>query len=357
MGHENETPPTQTSWDLTGDLTKMPLIAVLQFLEMGRQSGMLLVTSPDGASHQSVLREGGVVEAVSRHLRGAEALLAMLDLKTGKFAFSVREPSSAQEPSLALSPLIMEVVRLEDELERLLCALPGDSVPLALRNPHEVPVDPLECGADTVMAMIAARPGITLVELQATAPLARPKVRLAAAWLSFTDRMRSQQSMTGLPRIAPMAGCPPWYSRLLLLYPGGPRVLVGLSRLHAAHDAITSIRELAKGLDSGPAWMSIAPDDSAMARVRPNAGGLVSIACIPLDDAHHEAFKGLCATAALVFICQEESAEAFQLWRDIVPPRARVSRLICNPGPRLLESLRQFAEGTEAQRDAPKKDH
>jgi hypothetical protein len=331
-------------WDLSGDLTRMPLISVLQFLELSRHTGVLLLSAPDGRVSQCVLKDGAIVDASHRHLRGREALLGLLEWKAGRFAFGAREVPATLTQRTAISPLIMETVRLEDELERAMPAFPGENVPLALRNPHEVPMDPLDCGADSVMAAIAARPGVTVVDLERTLALAPSRVRLSVAWLSLTGRLRSRGSMGRLASMPKVPGPDDWYQRLLLQFPGGLRVVLATAPEQAMHDIIASITQLAKVLDSGPAWMSLAADGAAMARVRPRLGGLLSLACLPMMRAHAEAFKTFAATANLVLLCDPGSPELYGAWQSLVPPHIGVHPVHCDAaGSSLVDALRESA--------------
>ncbi len=327
----------------------MPLIAVLQFLELSRQTGVLLLTGTDGRVSQCLLREGAVAEASHRHLRGREALLALLGWKAGRFAFGARAVPETLTERLGISPLIMEMVRLEDELERAMAVFPGEEAPLALRNPHEVPMDPMDCGADAVMAAIAARPGVSLLDLERALGLAPVQVRLSVAWLSSTGRLRSRQSMGQLAAMPHAPERDDWYQRLLLQHPGGLRVVFATAPEQATHDIIAWITQLAKQLDSGPAWLSLAADGAAMARVRPRLGGLLSMACLPMTRAHVDAFTTFAATANLVLLCDPATPEQQAAWRSMVPEGIVVRRVHCAaPGSPLADALRAFASGVQA---------
>jgi hypothetical protein len=332
--------PGVADWDLTGDLSRMPIIAVLQFLELSRQTGVLVIQAEGGMTHQFQLCEGAVVGALSRHLRGRDAAMAILGLKSGRFAFGARE-IPADLARMNVTPLIMESVRLEDELERLSAFLPDEQAPLVLRSPHEIPIDPLECGADTVMATIAARPRVTMAQLEQIATIAPAKMRLAVAWLSSTGRLRSSQSVS----IHAARASNHWYSKMQVFYPGGLRVLLAVHPERAARDLIAAITALAKELDSGPAWMSVALDGGAIARVRPRAGGLLSLACLPGTPAHDASFRTFANTAGLVLLDSDVQAELLGAWEAAVPSRVARRTLRFSKGAGyLVEAMRGFAE-------------
>lgn len=338
--------PTPAAWDLEGDLDRLGLLSVLQFLESTRVDGAVLVTEPNGAISQFTLAAGMVTSAVFRSLRGREALLAILGIKSGRFGFQ-RGASSTRRDNLAVAPAIMDAVRLEDELERMAKSLPGPEVALALRNPHEVPIDPLECGMDTVMAAIAARPGVCLHELRSLVPLAPVKLRVSVACLAHNGRLHSEATMTEL---APVPWIDPddWYARLLLRHPGGLRLLMGTSPHDGPHDIIAAITALARALDAGPAWLSVAADGSSIARVRPRAGGLLSIASVPMHDTNTELFRRFAGTATLVLLCVDAPKELAAQWREASPSQVPLAKLRCSPkGGCVFQALREFALVTD----------
>jgi hypothetical protein len=345
----------EETWDLSGDLSRMPLISVLQFLDLGRQSGLIVVHCGQGRVHSCTLFEGAVIEASSRHLRGVEALIAMLELKSGRFVFGARVIDSPPATRIGVSHVIMESARLEDELERLLPFLPDEKTPIALRDPFEIPQDPLACGADTIMATVAGRPKITLLDLEQTVPFAPSKVRLALAWLSSSGRLRSKISSSSLVAFKLVTDPNDWYGKLLNRFPGGLRVLVGTNPHHGEHEVIASITNLAKALESGPAWMSLSPTGAAVARVRPRAGGLLSLACLPMAAAHEESFRNFSTTAGLVLLCSKAPADLLRAWRTAIPARVPRAPLKCEqPSDCLARALQAFSSKTELPLYSPR---
>lgn len=342
--------PHPTHWDLSGDIAKMALLSILQFLEMGKATGILRTESPDAPPGLCELREGRISSCALGHLHGREAVLAMLGQKTGLFAFASRDLSANHERAIAVGPMIMEAVRLEDELERVQGAHPGPDAALVLRDPHEIPLDPLECGGATVMATIAARPGTSAPTLERQLPLSPLQIALSVAWLASSGRLLSNQAVSCIRRLQPETDdC---RAKLLARYPRGLRVVYGLPPAHDSHELIASITEIARTFDAGPAWMSLAPDGAAMARVRPRAGGLLSIACIAATRSRSELFRSLAATADLLFVTDRAEEGVLESWRGLAPKHAPFSLLACNRANScLLEGLRQHALSLEAGDD------
>lgn len=340
------------AWALMGDIAQMPLASVLQFLEMGRHTGTLVCWTAEDRPAEIRLQEGAVASAQHQHLIGPEAVLAMLERRSGHFGFSVAPFDPSPSPRFSASPLIMEAVRLEDELERFSAGYPGESTMLHLRDPHEIPTDPVGCGADVVMATLSARNGATVRQLLDSLRLAPIKIRVTAAWLGSTGRLRACP-MTRVKTPPPFSAELRWFYELLRTFSGGLRVVVAVDPTSPGHDIITSIKHLAKSLDSGPAWISFGPDGTSMARVRPRGGGLLSIACVPMSESRESSFASLAATADLV-LCESATEEQVTRWQLV----ASGTPLLAVPhgsGAELLDALRQFAAsiaGTNAAKGA-----
>ena len=330
------------AWALTGDIARMSLASVLQFLELGRHTGTLVSGEPDERPGECLLNEGIIVAARHHHLVGPDAVIATLSRPKGRFAFSVAPFDVPEGPAMSASPLIMEAVRLEDEFERFSTGYPGDEFAMRLRDPHEFPTDPIGCGADVVMATLAARNGASVRQLLESVSLAPIKIRLAAAWLGYTDRLLERGgSRQNLPAMAEARLV--WFNHLLLLFSGALRVVLAIDGRNGAHNVINSIKALAKALDSGPAWMSFGPDGTAMARVRPRTGGLLSIACVPMTEEREGAFKELAATADLVLLCADAPNQQIARW-EAAAGRVAVLRFAAElKSSCLLDALERFA--------------
>jgi pSer/pThr/pTyr-binding forkhead associated (FHA) protein len=99
---------------LRGDLAKVPLFAVLQMLEMGRQNGCLAVQCEDGEGFLW-LDAGRVVHAESAKARGLEAALAIAQAGAGRFDFAPGSPAPEHSFDASVTEVILEATRLLDE--------------------------------------------------------------------------------------------------------------------------------------------------------------------------------------------------------------------------------------------------
>src|SRR5262245_46597117 len=76
--------------ELRGNLEQMPMVDLIQMLNMNRRSGVLAITTSYGAG-EIRLAEGEVIDAVYRRLEGEKAFYRLLGERVGRFAFSPGE--------------------------------------------------------------------------------------------------------------------------------------------------------------------------------------------------------------------------------------------------------------------------
>jgi len=109
---------------LEGLLKEVDLVDVIQLIEMGRKTGMLLLESPWGPG-RVYFQQGDPVYAMTERWKGVEAFNTMLTWKEGRFKLDQKAVSI--EPNISHSggqELLMEGVRLADEMEESLRSLP-----------------------------------------------------------------------------------------------------------------------------------------------------------------------------------------------------------------------------------------
>jgi len=99
---------------LRGDLAKIPMFAVLQMLEMGGQSGCLVVESHDGECGLW-LANGRLVHAETAKTRGLDAALEIAQTSVGRFEFTPASPAPENSFEASMTEVILEASRLLDE--------------------------------------------------------------------------------------------------------------------------------------------------------------------------------------------------------------------------------------------------
>jgi pSer/pThr/pTyr-binding forkhead associated (FHA) protein len=99
---------------LRGDFEQIPAFAVLQILEMGHQTGLLCVETPDGESW-TWLQEGRLIHAETQKREGFDAAIEMVQNSSGRFLF---EPGVAPDRctiDASVTEVILEATRILDE--------------------------------------------------------------------------------------------------------------------------------------------------------------------------------------------------------------------------------------------------
>lgn len=100
---------------LRGRLSEIPAFAVLQLLEVGRKTGRLDVTSPDGTS--SVWLEAGrPVHARFAGDFGVDAFLGIMLVEEGNFEFLSGDVAPQISLELSMAELLIEASRRRDEM-------------------------------------------------------------------------------------------------------------------------------------------------------------------------------------------------------------------------------------------------
>lgn len=102
---------------LQGDLTQIPMFALLQMLDMGGKTGVLDLNSPVGRSRLWLSR-GRPIHAESGNSRGYDAALEIARLPAGRFTFEPRGTLPEGTVAVSMSELLLEASRHLDEAAR-----------------------------------------------------------------------------------------------------------------------------------------------------------------------------------------------------------------------------------------------
>ncbi|MEP7008686.1 MAG: response regulator [Acidobacteriota bacterium] len=169
---------------LEGKIEDIPLADVLQTLNHGRQSGVLIVAA--GAIGRLVIAEGEIFGVSKGRLTGREAMIDLIATKKGRFRFISRSTSRERETAaerIDLHGALLEAAWLEDELMRVAIHLPPADGLLWLQHPPQTAQTARPLPIDDVAASLRRRPGVTLAELGADVALAPQRISLAIALL------------------------------------------------------------------------------------------------------------------------------------------------------------------------------
>lgn len=116
--HDSEQSAPSLAAAFRGDLSNFPLASVLMMLEMERRTGSLEVVSSGGKRAMLVLSTGlfASTDIGGESRPPVEVLREVLSWRSGRFAFRPRDAGSLPPPRGSVGALVLEAMRLEDEL-------------------------------------------------------------------------------------------------------------------------------------------------------------------------------------------------------------------------------------------------
>lgn len=130
-----------------GRVADMPVVDVIQTIEISRKSGVIQFTGGPGRNATIYFRDGKVIDAEAGTLQGEDAVYRLLTWNEGDFDVEFRTVRRREAISMSSQGLLMEGMRRLDEWSRLLEQLPPlghrfeiDAAELAVRL-GEVPDD------------------------------------------------------------------------------------------------------------------------------------------------------------------------------------------------------------------------
>jgi hypothetical protein len=299
--------------DLAGNIDAFGLFPVLQFLEGARASGMLSVQGKDGAG-TLIMVDGKIAGGEFGRLRHQEANIALLCVKRGRFLFESRGMALATIDSTSVTMLLLEVARLEDELEVRAHSLPERDVRVSLLEPTKDQLDPLETGVSRVVELLRTQGKVSLGELEEQLDLAPIKVQLALASLAATQAIRERPSHLSLPSIASLGDAPPWYITFLTQYAGGARLVLAYSAFGSMDALEATLINLAQAMEAPAPKIPALGAEVAMLRLRSRFSGLLSLTLLPLRRQHRAHFVEAVPSADIVLLSADAFGEELRSW-------------------------------------------
>ena len=97
-----------------GSLAEIPTFAVLQILEMGRKTGLLLLESDQGPG-KLWLCAGAPIHAETKLQKGFDAAVAVVNMASGRFTFEPQREPSERTIQASVTELLLEASRIQDE--------------------------------------------------------------------------------------------------------------------------------------------------------------------------------------------------------------------------------------------------
>jgi hypothetical protein len=305
---------------LSGLLAAFPVSELLEFFTEFRKRGRLDLVNWWGTAASCSVASGVVFDARCGHLRGAEAIATFAWWSEGSFSFLPTEAEPEAGTSFRVSEVLMDAVRIADELERRSALLPGPAEPLTLSGGAAAPLDDLDCGVADVFAFLSANPGATLADLEAGIALAPVKIRLSVASLV-------EAGLLGAVR--PSGPAAPgavddWWRRVQARHPGGVRVLVVCPGFGSSDELGQAVSRLGGLLGVAASSFSYATAGPSFARFRPASGGILSLTFLPLVARSKHLLRTFVRSVDLALLYLDASGRAdLASWEIAFPPSVR----------------------------------
>jgi hypothetical protein len=124
-GEAGEAAEKDTGAIFEGTLTQNSLPEILQFLEIGRRTGLLSLEAeqPSGVIN---FEEGGITSAQTHLREGADAVIEMLGLNRGKFRFFPGMVTRRNEQRLSVTGILMHWAKHLDETGEMAVRTEGE---------------------------------------------------------------------------------------------------------------------------------------------------------------------------------------------------------------------------------------
>lgn len=321
---EGAAPAGEAAPLLSGLLAAFPVSELLEFFTELRKRGHLELVNWGGRKASCTVGFGVVFDARCGHLRGADALATFAWWSEGTFSFLPSEDEPEAGPSFRVSEVLMDAVRLADELERRSELLPKPAESLLLSPGTAPPSDELDCGVAEVFAFLRANPGATLPDLEAGVALAPVKVRLSVATLAEAGLLGDARPS------GPVAPGTPddWWRRVLARHPGGVRVLVVSPGFGSSDELGLAVSRLSALLGVATSSLSYATAGPSFARIRPASGGILSLTFLPLVARSRHLLRTFVRSVDLVLLYLDASGlDELGSWEIPFPSSVQSVRL------------------------------
>ena len=173
---------------MQGDLANHPVWELMQYVQQAGKSGELSVRGSRVGSGRLRAIDGRVLSARFGDLEGRDALLAILDQRSGSFRLVTEEISDRTllgSDAFPIPEVLMQAAWLEDELAKRAAKLPATGARLRAEIPAglEIPEDLESVPIPEIAEQIVRNPGTRLYDLFSRSGFAPQKVRVAVAWL------------------------------------------------------------------------------------------------------------------------------------------------------------------------------
>lgn len=159
------------SKELEGNLGQLGIADLLQILSMNKRTGKMTLTRTGEAGGEILVAEGRPVNAKLGRVEGEKALFRMLGWTEGSFAFAPGPPTSRLRIHRSMDDALLEGMRQNDEVARLLPQLPARSTRVQLDPAADLSGDQHPVTAEVVELLRVPRALADVVDLAPSSDL------------------------------------------------------------------------------------------------------------------------------------------------------------------------------------------
>ncbi|MDA8156514.1 MAG: response regulator [Actinomycetota bacterium] len=167
---------------LSGLIEEINMPDILQIVEVGRKTGRLVINTPAGEQGDVLVQDGFIIGAHAGDYAGQDAVFELLALKKGQFRFEAMKHAVAEMEPLSVAGILLEGMRIIDELNYLGKIIPADDDLVAAAGKKDRKTEVDDDDARTLLEVAADRQWQFSALLQASS-LGRLRTKVAAAKL------------------------------------------------------------------------------------------------------------------------------------------------------------------------------
>lgn len=305
-----------------GDLACLSAFELLQVLQWLGKVGRLEMQNRSGEEASCRIQARGLAEVRCGQLRDREAAMALAWWKDGTFRFDPSalgdEGPGAASPPLAVQEVLLDAVRLADEIEARHNLMPDRGEPLHLLLSQGLPASLRGiAGAEQIAGALASRPGASRLDLEAS-------LALAPVTLGFALARLCEEGFVGTHELR---SSPPETARSPALAAGKRRILRALFAFDRdfADDVDPALRRIQAELGAEPSPGRVDASAPAFLRSRLPSDCFLSITALPISRRNRFVLESLTPTLELaILLISDHTRGEVEHWLSLGAPGAAV---------------------------------
>lgn len=196
----------EDSTAFSGDIAEISLPDILQILEVGRKTGSLQLELEEGRTGSIAFSEGFIAGAHYENKSGEDAVIDILSLNKGHFSFKVCNSIKHEMEPVKTINLLIEGMRLIDELSRIANYLPASDTIMEIKpiNGSEQTKRIIDTDIDKIALMLESKE-LLFSDLLKSSPVSSVRTSVAVGIMIAKDliSLRSTRTIQSLPAEKP----------------------------------------------------------------------------------------------------------------------------------------------------------